>query len=128
MQEQIDQGLQLCEACDHFGLLAFCGHCGRRYHGHGAERRQCAECKIEVTTEYCPRCGEQIVSEYLRRWERGEVDLSAEGRRAKGILDKMIAASPRLAVYLYPSRPDLHPPGTSADLVAAINRGFGQVR
>lgn len=128
MQAQIDDGLQHCAGCDHFGFLSFCGRCGRRYHGHGLERRKCADCKIEVVDhEFCPKCGEQIVSEYLRRWERGEVDLRAEGHRAKGILEAMMRASPRLAVSLYPQHPHVHPAGTPPDLVATINRSFGRM-
>ncbi|MEO8602989.1 MAG: hypothetical protein ABI629_10460 [bacterium] len=58
------------------------------------------------------------------------MDLLSEGREAKAILQRMIKATPRLAVMLYPERPELHPPGMAADqtagLVAALNRGFGR--
>lgn len=126
VQAQIDDGMQYCADCDQFGFLTFCGRCGRRYHGHGLERRKCANCSLEVAEhEFCPRCGEQLASEYLRRWERGEVNLLSEGQRAKAILEQMMKASPRLAVHLYPTHPQMHPAGTPADLVAAINRGMG---
>ncbi len=125
MQGQIDRGLQLCAACGKFGVHAFCGHCGRRYHGHELERRRCPDCKVDVVgLEFCPHCGEQLTSEFLRRWERGEVDLPTEGRRAKAVLDRMIKSTPSLAAMLYPDRPDLHPAGVTPDIVRVINARF----
>lgn len=123
MQEQIDQGLQHCEACDAFGILTFCGRCGRRFLGHELERRTCAQCRVDVTTEYCPRCGEQVVSEYLRRWERGEVNLEDEGRRARLIVQQMAAHNERLRRDLWPGT---HGANAPVDLVKAVNAGFGR--
>jgi hypothetical protein len=83
MQDLIDQGIVWCARCEEPGKkeFEFCGGCGKRY--YDAEPRDCpnADCKAKrVTTTFCPLCGTQVVTDYLLRWERGEVDLEAELR------------------------------------------------
>jgi hypothetical protein len=128
MQEQLDQGLQYCTDCDRFGSQTFCGHCGRRFRGAELEWRECPQCKATVASQFCSLCGEQVWSEYLKQWERGGINLVAEGQRARKILDRMIAQVPRLAEDL--RSPAVGgaglPPPRGTDLVQALNDGFGR--
>ena len=90
--------------------------------------RQCPQCKGTVATEYCLLCGEQVWREDLKRWESGQIDLAAEGRRARRILDRMVARNPHIAHEL--RSPAVGgkggPPPNAGDLVGAINAGFGR--
>lgn len=127
MQEQIDQGAKYCPACERFGVLSFCGACGRRFQDHELERQRCSECDIEVSTEFCPSCGERLMTDFIRDLLRGKADLAAEGRHAAAIRDQMIKDDPKLASDLYPNRRELWPSGVAArtDLVSGLNRAFG---
>lgn len=82
MQRQIDDGLARCEPCARFGYGTFCGQCGGRFVGDEKTWRECPGCHISVTTDYCPRCGKNVVDDFLRAWESGEIDVEAENEMA----------------------------------------------
>lgn len=48
-------------------------------------------------TDYCPHCGSQVSSDYLRRWEAGEVDLEAECNQAADTMEQFYRARPEMA-------------------------------
>lgn len=123
MQAAIDKGLRWCEHCGNVGWKdhRFCGDCGESY--DGLERRKCTnkDCSAEnVTTVWCPLCGARIVTEYLERWERGEIDEEEESQHAADALQGILRHFPHVARDLYPDRKE-----TPEELVTAINRGFG---
>ena len=114
MHELLDQGIRQCEHCGGFGYRSFCGDCGRRY-GTGTWRA-CPnrDCDMVVTTDWCPVCGTQVAPEFLKQMERGEVDWAAEAAMADDIVRRIYAARPDLA--------DSKPP---VDIIAQLNKGFG---
>jgi hypothetical protein len=122
MQDLIDQGILWCARCEEPGKkdFEFCGGCGKRY--YDAEPRDCpnADCKAKrVTTTFCPLCGTQVVTDYLLRWERGEVDLEAESAHAATIVDAIIKRHPSIGPQLREGYRE-----SAEDLARAVNRGF----
>lgn len=85
MQRAIDDGVQWCAHCEAFGVKTFCGTCGRRYVGTDLTWREC-RCGLMVTTRWCPGCGYEVLTEFGRRLEAGEVDIVEENRKAAALL------------------------------------------
>ena len=107
MQRAIDDGVQWCPACTTFGVLTFCGTCGRRYAGADLTWREC-RCGRLVTSKWCPGCGYEVVSEFARQLAAGEVDLAEENRKAAALLARSRQTPPE-----------------RASLVDALNEVFG---
>ena len=87
MQAQIDKGVEWCPLCDRFGYHTFCGQCGERYHGRELTWRTC-KCRTIATTDWCPICGVQIISDRRKSFEAGTLDLEAASQRAITLREK----------------------------------------
>jgi len=101
MQHEIDAGVQWCAACDRFGWHTFCGQCGRRYRGADLDWRECPSCKTIVPTDFCGLCGDEVMSDWFRAFEAGEIDMEAETAMAKGLLELFYKARPDTAPEVY---------------------------
>lgn len=97
MQAQIDRGIKCCESCEAFGYNRFCGDCGDRFAGAKLEWRECSRCNASVSTDFCSLCGYSVADEYLRRWERGDIDFAAEQAHAEEIMARFYSVRPDLA-------------------------------
>lgn len=118
MQQQIDDGLALCEDCEQWGWGAFCGQCGKPHSGE--KQAECPGCSRLVSTRWCVWCGTLVRTEFEERWERGEVDLEDEARRATTLIRTVASRSPRLAALLTGDDD-----GTAASLAEAVDKALG---
>jgi len=116
MQGKIDEGLQWCARCQHWGFRDFCGHCGIRF--DGLTWRSCPnpKCRARVATDWCVLCGARVSSDALRAWERGEYDFTTSAANAERWLQKIYARRPDFA----PDAPPPAPTSLGAAVVAAL--------
>jgi len=91
MQLAIDNGFHWCGPCGRGGYHTFCGHCGQRFLGAELEWQKCAVCDAVVSTEWCPRCGFNVKSEFLRDVKAGRVDWQARIADAHHSVTKIFA-------------------------------------
>lgn len=103
MQLQLDQGVQWCGLCEQFGTHYYCGACGRRF---GERMRECPACRTYVSTDYCVACGTRVASDFLRRYESGQVNWTPYILRAQGFLSKLLQDRPDMKRDLYPEMAD----------------------
>jgi hypothetical protein len=98
-QHLIDQGLEWCEHCQALGRHTFCGRCGRRFVGDELIWRTCPnrECTAVVASDWCPLCGTEVANDWLRGYERGEIDLDRENAVAREALAAFNASRPEFA-------------------------------
>lgn len=125
MQAQIDDGLLYCAPCDHFGRNTFCGQCGNRFIGRDLDWRTCPTCKVYIATPFCSLCGYEVLSEELKRWEDGDIDLDAEEEHAAGELGKMLGKHEALQYLLFDDAQGEGAPDV-VSLVHMLNQGFGR--
>jgi hypothetical protein len=127
VQGLIDDGVHCCGRCDAFGRHDYCGQCGARFFGEGRTWRECTKCKIEVCATFCPMCGGELDCEELQRWERGDVDLEAEGASAAAQIEKLLAGNLPLERALYEDDTEgMRSAQAQGGLAGMINAGFNR--
>lgn len=99
MQVAIDGGLEWCTRCDRGGYHTFCGGCGRRFLGYDRTWTECGVCKRLVPTDWCPFCGFNVKSEFLRDVMAGRVDWNArieDARNSVAKIHRMLGLTPKM--------------------------------
>jgi len=102
MQTQIDDGLQWCESCREFGKHRFCGSCGQRFVGRDLSWRECPQCHAEVTSDYCPVCGEELMTPLERALEGEDAIATWQSisQQSSALMKRFLAARPDVAAEL----------------------------
>lgn len=70
----LDDGGQLCPACELLGVGTYCTACGSRF---VPEERPCDHCSLPATGAYCQHCGHEVQSLVAAQIEAGTFDWDA---------------------------------------------------